>query len=157
MQKSAGRVLVLIYIYLMFCSFFFSFFFGAILDTSDGGVGVCFLCRRVPKLPWRWKTAKWLTAQHRLNTWGQRWVTHRQNAHFSSLRHTNSAFAHYLLRRPSHKTRLSFKLFTANSFIPSFSIHCMLDNAFSAASRQPALFPSFLSFPSLKEHLFMLN
>lgn len=44
---------------------------------------ICFICRRVPKLPWRWKTAKWLTEQHRQNTWGQRWDRHRENTHRS--------------------------------------------------------------------------
>lgn len=51
-------------------------------------VCVCFGCRRVPKLPWRWKTAKWLTAQHRQNTWGQRWDTHRPRTPSLSLSHS---------------------------------------------------------------------
>ena len=68
---------VLIYLYLMF------FLYECFLDIVDGCVCVCSVYRRVPKLPWRWKTAKWLTAQHRQNTWGQRWDT--QTTHSVSL------------------------------------------------------------------------
>lgn len=70
-------VAVLFYLCLLF-SIFFCFCLDGIWKWLMG-VCACFVSRRVPKPPWRWKTAKWPIAQRRRNTWDQRWAARRKN------------------------------------------------------------------------------
>lgn len=91
-----------------------------------------FVCRRVPKLPRRWKTAKWLTAQHRQKTWGQRW--------------DNTS-----LNEPQFWQKLSVQA-------PSFSIlllcHPICDSVYYALALAslPSFFSFSISFKSIFSH-----